>query len=125
MNRRRFLAGSSACLTVLSGCLGPLSGGVVDAPGEPTEIASEDGSGRWAQYAHDARNTGFAPGVSGPEDDPEVVWTAFGDRPLSAPVVDEHVFLSNAVDGETLLRWRRTTAPSSGPAPPRRSTRRQ
>jgi hypothetical protein len=59
--------------------------------------------GSWPQVGHDARNTSFAPGATGPRGDVSIAWTAIGDRSVFRPVVGEQLYLTeNWTDGRAL-----------------------
>lgn len=103
MHRRHFLAGAGIALTTsVGGCLGTDDGLVV---------GETEGPNSWPKFGYDAANTGFAPGVTGPTDDPEVVWDGL-DEP-GIPVADDHVYLALeqrnevvSIEPDGTERWR-------------------
>lgn len=86
-----------------SGGAARMDGDGSDEPGEPGEEGSADdavtrwdgpGPGAWTQGGHDARHTNHASDATAPLGDVAVAWTAEMDRPVYAPVVDGHLFLT-------------------------------
>ncbi|MCU4740741.1 PQQ-binding-like beta-propeller repeat protein [Natronoglomus mannanivorans] len=101
MNRRAYLqgVGVGGGIVALAGCLG--SDDSLEDPGGTVSLSTTGGDDSWPQLAHDARNSRYAPGASVPTGDVEVVWREFGDRPLSHPVIDDAVYLTDRWNGSS------------------------
>ncbi|MCU4971969.1 PQQ-binding-like beta-propeller repeat protein [Halobacteria archaeon AArc-m2/3/4] len=125
MNRREYVIGAAATAGAFAGCLGRRSGSI-DAPGTDISLDAAGGSGTWPQLAHDARNSRYAPGASGPVDDPEVQWQAFGDRYLTRPVIEDGVYCKArwmegtafAFEADGTERWSDPSDKGGGDYPP-------
>lgn len=110
--RRRDVLALLGVGTTTVGGLGAPSTGVY-----PSGDSRREETAPWPTFGHDARNTGYAPGVRGPALEGEVEWTyeATGGRTTGAPVVanDTAFAITNgdfsqvlAVDAETgEKRW--------------------
>jgi outer membrane protein assembly factor BamB len=133
--RRRFLASSGAFAGVvgLAGCLSSSgetpttetttetqttteAGGTTESGGAGDDPAESGGA--WPQFGHDARNSGYAPAVSGPGEEAALAWRFDAETPTmnASPVaVDGTVYVPgsgdpgyvHAIDAETgKPKWR-------------------
>ena len=101
MRRRTVLVSAGGALVGgLAGCLSAPPGGSSDQNDGP---AMDDTvpSGTWPQIGYDAQHTSHTPDARGPRDDATVVWTSFGDRAVFPPVVDDALYLTEAMTDGT------------------------
>lgn len=106
MNRRRYLLSAGCTLATVAGCMQNIedtSGqdeNESDTPDpsqdvtETVTLGAADGPGTWPQLAHDARNTSYVPGASGPHDAVDVAWNSLGERSVFQPVVNDDLYLT-------------------------------
>lgn len=108
MHRRSLLAGISSFAALTSGCTALAPPGTTTERVELVESPPPRTPGVWPQIGYDPHHTRHVPDAPGPRTDPEIDWRAFGDHPITAPVIDDRLVIgvpgSSFWTGELIAR---------------------